>query len=226
MFSSKFFFPFILTTLFFIGCRSEESELVDQDTIYTTYELFYNANQDITYARAWFRFGNALGTPLRLSDPSEVTFNGNLLTFIGELSYYEKEFSGFISNGTFEFTDIKGEKYENSITTPVITFASDIDTISRNSSYELFWTGGIILENERVGVFVNGENENDAQVATTNDIGSESIILPKNNLEQIGKGPGIIYMDRTYEIEVIQGTSKGGRIRGRYRAENEAVYFK
>ena len=43
-------------TLMATACQTENSADVNQDRIYTQYELFYNANEDITYARAWFRF--------------------------------------------------------------------------------------------------------------------------------------------------------------------------
>jgi len=55
------------------GCLSEESINVEQDRIWTYYELLYDANQDITYAIAQFKFGNGLGTFLKLSELSQVT---------------------------------------------------------------------------------------------------------------------------------------------------------
>lgn len=72
------------------SCKRESSGDVNQKRIFTQYELFYNENEDITYARAWFRFGHETGTLLELSSPSIVTFEGDKLSFNGVLASREK----------------------------------------------------------------------------------------------------------------------------------------
>ena len=42
---------FAVLTLFIVSCKRESSADVNQKRIFTQYELFYNANEDITYAR-------------------------------------------------------------------------------------------------------------------------------------------------------------------------------
>ena len=59
-----------LLTISLFSCNREESNTVEQDRIFTEYELFYNANEDKTYARATFKFSNVFGTKLELSQPS------------------------------------------------------------------------------------------------------------------------------------------------------------
>lgn len=218
---------FFLGAFLFTACRSEESENVNQDRIYTYYELYYNANQDKTYARAKFTFGDAVGTPLQLTEPAEVTIDGEPMTFKPLFSYYEKEFAGYKATGAFLYTDLDGITFENSVAdVPEIAFTAELDTISRDSAFELFWVGDPLMANEFVGVFVDGENQGDAQLAGTENLGAQSVILPKNDLQQVGAGPGTIYMERNLEVDVTQGTSVGGRVKGRYRADNAAVYFK
>jgi len=207
------------------SCNSETSDNVNQDRIYTIYELFYNANQDKTYARATFRFSNEVGTLLELSDPSMVSFNGDELTFNSVLAYYEREYAGFVESGTFEWTDTEENVYQNTVEVHTIDYSGTIDTIDRSSSYELAWEGDPLAEDELVTVTINGENEGDARVFTTNDIGSSSIILSKNLLGQVGQGPGTIFMDRSYSPELLDATGAGGRRTGRYRAENQQPYM-
>ena len=215
-----------LAILTFASCVRESSEDVNQDKIFTEYELFYNANQDKTYARATFRFSNALGTNLELANPSKVTFNGDMLTFNNALAYYEKEYAGFKQNGTFVWEDLDGNVFTNTIEIHEIAYpAGGIDTIPRDAAFELTWVGNALADKEIVGVTVNGENEFDAQIFATNDIGSQSIILAKNQLEKVGQGPGTVWMDRSYLPGLTQQTSAGGKILGRYRPENLPVYF-
>ena len=112
-----------LTMLLASGCFREPSDSVNQDKIYTDYELFYNANEDKTYARATFKFSNLTGTKLELSDPSEVTFEGDLRSFKPALAYYEKTLPGLVSSGTFEWKDI--------------AFPAGLDTLMRGASFTL-----------------------------------------------------------------------------------------
>ncbi|MCI5081794.1 MAG: hypothetical protein MRY78_08885 [Saprospiraceae bacterium] len=217
---------FSLITLSLFSCNREASESVDQDRIFTEYELFYNANQDKTFARATFKFSNALGTKLELSQPSEVTFNGDLLTFNPVLAYYEKEYAGLVETGTFEWTDTEGNVFKNNIEIHSIDYANTIDTIDRSGSYELNFSGTPLEMLELVTVTINGENELDAQVFTTNDSGSQSIILSKSKLEKIGDGPGTIIMDRSYIPLIQESTNAGGILLGRYRPENQSIQLK
>ncbi len=208
------------------SCEREPSASVDQDKIFTDYELFYNANLDKTYARATFRFSNLLGTQLELSDPSEVTFNGDVLTFRSALAYYEKEMAGFVESGTFRWSDIDGLVFTNAIQINTIAYPSMLDTIQRNASYEIIWEGAELVPKEIVTVTVNGENEGDAQIFLAADIGMEGIILSKSKLEKVGQGPGTIWMDRSYIPDLQEATSAGGRRIGRYRPVNKNPYFK
>ena len=211
--------------LSFTSCIREESDTVDQDTIFTEYELFYNANEDKTYARATFKFSNVFGTKLELAQGSEVSFNGERLTFKALLAYYEKEYAGFVDNGTFTWTDLEGNVYSNSISVKSLEYGEGITTISRDAAFELSWNGDPLGEDENITVVVNGENELDAQTFITNDIDAQSIILDKDKLSRVGAGPGIIYLDWRYMPLLSEATSAGGLITGRYRPENVNATF-
>lgn len=216
----------LLCTVTLFNCNRESSDAVNQDRIYTVYELFYNANEDKTFARATFHFSNELGTRLELADPSQVTFNGDILTFNRLLAYYEREYAGFIDNGTFEWIDTEENKFINTIQVNSIDYAATIDTIDRSSSYELSWSGDPLVENELVTLTINGENEGDARLFTTNDIGANSIILAQNILQQVGQGPGTTFLDRSYIPTLLDATGAGGRITGRFRPQNQMPYMK
>ncbi len=87
----------ILTTLIIAGCGTgEDSADVNQDRIYTDYEVFYNANEDKTHVIARFRFGHALGTILELKDSSgaSVTYNGAVLAYSQLWGGHHKEYAG------------------------------------------------------------------------------------------------------------------------------------
>ena len=205
------------------GCLRESSEDVNQDKIHTEYELYYDANADKTYARAIFKFGNIVGTLLELSDSSQVSFNGQVLTFKQALSYYEREFPGFVQSGTFVWIDTEGNTFSNIININPIGYPSNLDTVSRNQNFELVWTGSALADKENVTLTVNGENEADLQIFFQDDLNSQSIILDKNKLQNLGAGPGKMYLDRRYMPPLQQKTSAGGLLTGRYRPDNKSI---
>src|ERR1035437_9608774 len=126
----------LLSAFTFNSCK-KDNNTVDQDKIWAYYEVYYDKNQDKTFARTTFKFGNALGANLQLSAPATITFNGDVLTFQEALGYYEKQYASFISGGTFNYTDKNSITYSNSISNiRPITFPT-IDTIHTTSSFTI-----------------------------------------------------------------------------------------
>lgn len=220
----------LFIALSFTACEDAElSSSVDQNRIYTNYELFYNSNEDVTYARASFRFGNSLGTLLELDGTSEVSFNGDVLSKeeepITNFLFYEKAYSGFVDNGTFTWVDNDGNNYENTIQINTIDYPDSIGLIARDSSYEMFWQGDSLAADESVTILINGDSEGDAKTFTQDADNSTSIILQEWKLEGLPVGEADFWMDRTYQPDLNDATEAGGRIKGRYRPDNISVFF-
>ena len=55
--SMKTYIRTALITLLFTSCVRESSDSVDQDKIWTKYEIIYDKNEDQTTVRVEFRFG-------------------------------------------------------------------------------------------------------------------------------------------------------------------------
>lgn len=215
---------FVSSLLVFLSsCDSEESSYVDQRRIYTDYELFYNANLDITYARATFKFGNAAGTLLELSDDSYVTFNGDTLGFVNLFAYYEREYAGFVENGTFRFVDLDGNTYENSIEIHEIAYPDSIEDIVQNQSYEFDFAGTPLGDDENVSLTLEGPLNGDMRSFFQDDIAATSIILSAAKTAELGLGENTAFMDRKYIPALMQSPDVGGKISGRYRPVNTTV---
>ena len=217
-----------LTLLAFLGmslasCMREDSENVNQDRIWARYELFYDADEDITYARATFRFGHSAGTKLELTEPSEVRFNGDPIPFREGLAYYEEDYAGFVSSGTFEFEDLNGNTYVNDAEIRSIEFPSTFGPIDQNASFEIEWEGDALGTDEIVSVWLNGINEGNAQFFTENSDGATNILLGMNQLQQLPAGTTTAIIERSYTPDIQQGTDVGGVIHGRYRGSTRSV---
>ncbi|MDT8308025.1 MAG: hypothetical protein RQ866_00735 [Bacteroidales bacterium] len=211
--------------MLFSQCNREDSADVNQDKIYCEYELFYNSNVDKTYARATFRFSNEFGTKLELTAPSQVTFKGDVLTFKSALAYYEKEYAGFQSSGVFEWTDTDGNGYSNAIVVHPIGQAVGVDTIPTDSTFELFWTGDSLGQNELVKLTINSSQNGNLQVFVQDNLHSKSVLLNKTQLQLLGQGEATLWLDRYYSPGLAQKNAAGGKIRGIYRPDNIQVYL-
>lgn len=207
-----------------VSCAKENSNDVNQDRIYAEYELYYDKNTDKTYASAIFRFGNATGTQLELTAPSQVKFNNDVIPFDPVFSYYRKEYAGLVTTGTFTFTDTEGTSYTNTIS-PYKTIAFPaIDTIHSNNSYTVTWVGDSLVTNERVDLWIDGTMQNNAELFVQYTPGADNLVLAANRLQNLGTGNATCTMDRIWETTAASVTSAGGKIRAKYRALNETAY--
>ncbi|MEL6676191.1 MAG: hypothetical protein AAFR61_28555 [Bacteroidota bacterium] len=220
----------LASATFFQACvEAEPSDLVDQDRIFTDYELFYNENTDVTRATAIFRFGSGVtGTPLELAGSSEVSFEGEMMVKkvepITNITYYVVEMAGKTSTGTFRWEDTEGTVYENAITLVEIGYPADLPaTLSRTESFTLTWDGTALGADESVAVTVDGPNAFNEKVFTQSAQGSTSIILTKDKLDDIDPGEGKLFMDRNFSPEIMQAPGAGGRITAKYRPVNPSI---
>ncbi|WP_343633918.1 hypothetical protein [Fluviicola sp.] len=211
--------PFLL-----VSCEKENSEDVNQDKIYTDYELFYNKNEDKTYVVARFKFGGPTGTNLELTSGASVTFNGDPLTYNAFYFGHYKEYAGKINSGTFIYNDTDGNQFTN--TTPVldtIAFQPGFDTIVKSQANTLTWIGSPLAANQSVGIFIGSWTWGQDALFYQNQLGASNIIMGVASLNSLALGSSTVYMDRTNETAVSQGTSEGGKIRSKYRALNKVV---
>lgn len=214
----------IFFAILFASCESELSSDVNQDRIFTKYILVYESEQDITYARAWFNFGKETGTALELADPSYVSFNNKNLEFQRTLAFYEDELAGFTSSGTFLWEDTEGMRYENSIEITEIAFPDNLTEIDGSKSFELEWEGKTLGEDEYVAIAINGNFEGDFFGIIEDGEGSSSIVLPKSELEDLPKNQlATFWMEFGYNPELLEETSAGGKIFGKYRVKKEIM---
>lgn len=217
----------IFSILTFLSCKKENSEDVNQDKIYAEYELFYDKNQDKTYASAIFKFSNALGTQLQLTSPSEVKFNTDVIPYDPVFAYYRKEYAGLVTTGTFTFKDVNGLVHTNSVNLSKIITNPTIDTIRRTGAYNYAWVGDSVITNETVGLVIgNNVNTLNFQVFVQNTINSKNLVLSLSQLNQLPVGMSYTQLDRTTETTAPDVTSAGGKIRGKYRALNKNLYIK
>ena len=212
--------PFVFTFLFaivFTACERENSEDVNQDRIYVYYELVYNATQDITYARATFFFGGITGTRLELTEPSQISADGQELTWKPLLAYYETSFAGLKDTLSFEWTDTDENVFINGVSIHEIGFTETIEQIIKGLANELYWSGNALASNETASLYINGPMEEDAAPIIQTNTGTNYVLIPANISSELSLGTNNAYLRRNYKPDIQEATSAGGEIHGIYQ---------
>ena len=214
----------LLLALVFVSCQPEDSADVNQDRIYTHYEVFYNSNDDKTHAVARFRFGNPTGTLLELKDSAQVTFNGQVMPYSLIYSGHHLEFAGKVNGGNFVYTNNEAEVFSNTVDPyDEIAFPSGIDTIKKTEAYTLNWVGNSLVADEFVGVFIGTWQWGDDALFVQDGDGASNIVLGVNELAGAAVGQATMYMDRWTSKLAGEAPSAGGVVVGKHRAQNITV---
>lgn len=221
-------FGWIVFALFiglaFTSCKPEDSDDVNQDRVYTVYELFYNSNTDKTVAVARFRFGNPTGTLLELKSPAYALFNGDTLRYNFFYSGHAEEYPGLVTGGTFSYANTDGAVFTNTVPAfDTIAFPPDFDTLNKTQAYDLVWQGSPLAANQNVGIFIGSWTWGDDAAFFTNSVGADHIVFGVNQMDDLALGTSTVYMDRTTEVTASDAPEAGGVIRGKYRAHNATI---
>lgn len=215
---------FVLAAFATVACDKENASDVNQNKIYTDYEVFYNKNTDKTWVVARFRFGGPTGTILELDSGAYVLFNNDTLPYNGIFMGHYKEYAGQLSSGTFTYHNLNGQNFVNSL--PVydtLAFQAGFDTLRKSQAQTIGWDGSALAPNQGVGIFVGGWTWGDDALAYQDGDGATSLVLGINQMNNLPVGPATVYMDRQTELNLNQATPEGGKIRGKFRAKNRVV---
>jgi hypothetical protein len=212
-----------LSMVYLSSCNREDSIDVNQDRIYTLYELNYDANAEKTIAKATFRMGGAYDSKIKLSEGSSITFNDTELSFNGIYAYYTEDFSEWIDSGTFVFKDLDGNEYTNSVDMLYAEFPEELDTIVQGETFLFYWDGDPLTVNEEIILTVDGPLEKDTKRFYVSEEGAEYIELTSTETATLSKGASILALERKYETASVDAPSVGGKIISEYKAASHAT---
>jgi hypothetical protein len=192
------------------GCGGEDSSVVRQDRVFTQYWLFYDANADVTYARATFRLGHALGTVLELTDPAKVTFNEKALSFQPVPGWHELQLPGRVA-GTFRYTNVDGQRFQVEVSKLPETSLPMAMNIPAGQPFTFAWPGTPLARDERLEVIVTGENKLDFSVIEQRGIGAVDVVLPADKTRRFN-AQGWLGLRRTLESLPKESPDAGGMV--------------
>jgi hypothetical protein len=216
----------MVTIMTMDSCAKANTSDVNQDKIYTTYEVFYNANSDKTWVTANFRLAGPTGTNLELDSTSYVLFNGDTLPYNWLFQSHFKEYAGRITTGTFVYENLDGDVFTNAL--PLVdtaTFQAGFDTIKKSIANTITWNGTPLNPNEYVGIFVGSWVWGQDALAVQDGDGATNIVLGTGQLSPLALGNATVYMDRAKLVNATQAPplGGGGTIKATYRPINATV---
>ena len=222
----KLLFAIIGAGLLLGSCNKEDSSDVNQQKIWTSYEMFYNQNQDKTHAIARFRFGGPTGTLLELTDSTSanVTYNGTEMPYSTLWGGHHLEFAGLQTGGSFVYTNNDGDIYTNTVPAgDTIAYEVGFDTITKGQAQTFTWQGPALANDDKVAVFVGSWTWGEDALFYTDANGATNFVMGVTQMQNLALGTSTVYMDRTNELQVAEGTTEGGTISFKYRCTNTSV---
>ena len=222
--------PLLLTVLaaaVLVACDpAEPSSDVNQDRIYTKYELIYDGTNNRTEPRASFRFGNATGTQLRLDNGAEVRFEGEELDLQTPLNitFYNTTLDGLVEGGTFTYVDGDGGTFRNEVRLRPISLPGTLPEIDNDQSYTVTWGGAPVAAGEEVQlVLYRVSLDSRLAFASTDDRGDTSVTIPADQLRDVQPGDITVLLRRFTRSGTVEGTSAGGETIGEYNAPQQII---
>ncbi len=241
----------IVVITFFSGCYSsqvEESKYVNQSRIFQRYDIVYNASAKSYRAEAIFRFGGKKGTTLKLSNPSNVTINGENLDitskFFGGVEYALAKNKQLIPGAyTFVFEDFDGKSYSNSYYLNTFEKVNIPTKIRRGEDLPISWTHKVkgdeivsisIYEKTSIKEDINVENyveqnpiEDIASIYKgVNKEGQDRVVISAKEFASFEKDTLYVKMSRGFsDLKIKETGDVGGSFYYRCDVDNQMVIF-
>lgn len=212
---------FIFLTVISFGCKDKEPE-GENKNVWAHHRLVYEADSENTYARTTFRYDGSNGALIQLVPGASLTFNGSSLNWVNTSSTYEIQLEGLVESGTFSYTDGDGNVYSNTISVPSpIGFPPELDSLFVDETYVLNWTGDVLEPNERVELYLTGENTSGvAQEFTAQGEGEASVVISEDHLDNLGPGSTDMHLQKVYVPVDFDSPPGGGILESRYESES------
>lgn len=214
----------MLSVLFFTACKKEASINIDQNRIYSDYEMTYNQTSNQTTVQATFRVDHNSGKKIELTYPSRVGFNGENMAWRNLGGRYETSLTGNQLHGHFTYFDVDQNSYQNTgaVVNP-IDLPFGINNINKNGNFFLPWTGAVLQSGETVKVIISGGSQTGSRTFTATAVGSSFISLDQYNLNQLVVGTARIRIQREKTTGLEQSNLSGGRVTSIYKGRQVTI---
>ena len=203
--------------------------LADQNNIYQSLEVAYDADSISTNSAAQFSEGGPDGNPLDMTGRCNVKHNGVTLSQSSDgegrktLAYWT-ESESLVSGHDFVFTNADGKTFENSVDSiPITEFKSVPATISKSADLTVEWTGPAVQSADKVCIEILAGApvfDDIIQVACTGTPGATTVTMKSAQISKFTTGePATLQFYRELFVPMKQTTAAGGSFSIRIRSK-------
>jgi len=211
----------LLIPVLLISCK-KDSEAVDQDQIYQSYEMSYNEATDQTTFTANFYLKSDGGKRLKLTGGSIVTVNGTTMNRNG--STYTRSFNGYLESGSFVFTDAKGKEFTNSVLYENYIQNDLSNSLSNNLDCYWQFVGPEVSTGETVSVTIrNQETGGGTATGSTMQNGAYFVRITANQMSQLTAGWANAITTRSSISNNGNWTKVGGKKKSEYISSSSSI---
>ena len=213
----------MVSVLFFTACKKENSINIDQNRIYSNYEVEYDQHSNRTSVKATFRVDHNSGQKIELTYPSRVGFDGETMSYRKLMGQYDLNRPGNALSRSIIYYDIDGKEFSNSgQNMSGIDIPAGLNSISTGGNLFLPWVGGPIDSGETVRVTISG-SQSGSKSFTANQVGANYIILDQYKLQDLVAGTATIQIEREFSQSLSQSNLAGGRIKSTYKGRKVTI---
>lgn len=211
-----------LTVTFFLSCRKDSSD-VNQDKIFQSYRIVYDAETDKTSFYAEFYENTIDGKKLILGRNSTVTIDGQNMSRVGKT--YAKTVEGHQSLGIFLFTDANGHIYHNTVYGAKPISNSNDHSVDRGQSNHWEFGGQPVSTGEQIMVKIYGySSEAGLSVSTTSETGINYVTLLVSDMTELIQGDAIAVTERYHSFTNGDWGSVGGLKTSVYLSKQDIIW--
>jgi hypothetical protein len=211
----------ILLCIFFLIFSCRKWDKVDDEKIFASYTVSYDASLGLTSVKAGFIYNRNL---IQLDEKNLITVNGESLLYNEKSFYYEKNFEGFLHTSLFVWQTGK-KTYRNNLTIKPIYFLPELDSINITNNFLFQWGGDTLEKNEMVEIAVESPYALSYKYFYEYQEGAIDVFMSLHVLNEIGMGRKKVELSRIKEVIPGQSNKAGGLLKGVYKSLPDSITF-
>lgn len=217
----------VCLAILFVGCVDTsyvDSESVDQNIIFQSYSVIYDAQDQMLFCHAEFRLDNMSGSRVRLTGNSSVTCAREAMTLLDPTACYllAKNSAGDPGKVSFVYVNNNGDKYVNTLKIKSIDMKGETIALALGVDNTVAFKGKKASEDEHFFLILKQEGKDDIEVEALEANGN-NLLFGVDDLSVLSKGTYSGQLSRRSEGNDVKGADRGGIWEIEYLSEIKKV---
>lgn len=216
----------VFLALLFTGCEDTsyvDSENVDQNIIFQSYSVTYDAQDQLLSCNAEFHVDNMSGSRVRLTGNSSVACAKESMTLLEPACYLlAKNSDSAPGKVSFVYVNNNGDKYSNTLKIKSIDTKAETIALSLGVDNTIAFKGKKASEDERFFLIIKQEGKEDVEIEALEANGN-NLLFGADDLSVLSKGTYSGQFSRRGEGSDVKAAYRGGFWETEYLSEIKKV---